>query len=69
MIERYLAVSGRDPALVPWYFVLACYKLGCILEGTYARAVAGQAPMETGQRLHEYATYLFTKGKSLIDKA
>jgi aminoglycoside phosphotransferase (APT) family kinase protein len=69
LIRLYGEHTGRDMSEVGWFFALACYKLGCILEGTYARAVAGQAPMETGQRLHDYATYLFTKGKSLIDRA
>ncbi len=44
-------LTGRDMSDIAWYFALGCFKLGCILEGTYARAVAGQAPMETGERL------------------
>jgi aminoglycoside phosphotransferase (APT) family kinase protein len=62
VIDHYAAVSGRSVDAVPWFFVLACYKLGIILEGTYARALSGQAPMEMGEMLHEYATWLFEKG-------
>jgi aminoglycoside phosphotransferase (APT) family kinase protein len=65
LIKLYGELTGRDMSDVGWYFVLACYKLGCILEGTYARSKAGQAPADIGQRLHEYAIYLFTKAKQL----
>ena len=30
--------------------VLACFKLGILLEGTFARACAGQADMRLGER-------------------
>jgi len=66
LIERYVALTGRDPALVPWFFVLACYKLGIILEGSWARALAGQAPMDIGERLHDTAVWLFAKAQQLI---
>lgn len=59
LIQRYGALTGRDMSDMPWFFVLACYKLGCLLEGTYARACAGKAPMEMGTILHNYATWLF----------
>ena len=35
---------------MPWFFVLACYKLGILLEGTHARAVRG--PGAEGDRRH-----------------
>jgi aminoglycoside phosphotransferase (APT) family kinase protein len=66
VIDHYAAVSGRSVGVMPWYFVLACYKLGILLEGTYARALAGQAPMEMGNMLHSYATWLFEKGAQTI---
>jgi aminoglycoside phosphotransferase (APT) family kinase protein len=65
LIERYLVATGRDPGLVPWFFVLACYKLGIIVEGTYARALSGQAPMDTGRRLHGQALWLLEKAIQL----
>ena len=46
--------------------MLACYKLGILLEGTYARALAGQSAMDMGVMLHAYATWLFEKGAQTI---
>lgn len=66
LVELYGRMTGRNMSEMPWYFVLACYKLGCILEGTYARAMAGKASMETGLSLHNYAHWLFRKAKQLI---
>jgi aminoglycoside phosphotransferase (APT) family kinase protein len=65
LIALYGEMTGRNMAEMPWYFVLACYKLGCILEGSYARAKAGKASMETGVWLHNYAHWLFLKAKQL----
>jgi aminoglycoside phosphotransferase (APT) family kinase protein len=61
LVERYRAGSARDLAAVGWYATLACYKLGIILEGTYARACAGQADSATGEALHQAATRLFER--------
>lgn len=52
LVAHYAALSDRDLSAIGWYGVLACYKLGIILEGTYARAAAGKAPAATGERLH-----------------
>jgi AcrR family transcriptional regulator len=49
LVARYAERTDRDLSPVAWYKVLACYKLGIIPEGTYARALGGQAPMETGR--------------------
>ncbi|MGE0387875.1 MAG: phosphotransferase family protein [Gammaproteobacteria bacterium] len=66
LVRLYGERTGRNMDAMPWFFVLACYKLGCILEGSYARAMAGQAPMDIGTRLHAYAVWLFTKARQLI---
>jgi aminoglycoside phosphotransferase (APT) family kinase protein len=66
LIERYAARSSRDLASIDWYVVLACFKLGIILEGTYARALAGKAPMEIGQQLHDTTVRLFERAHDLI---
>jgi aminoglycoside phosphotransferase (APT) family kinase protein len=52
LVAHYAGQTTRDLSHIHWYGVLACYKLGIILEGTYARACAGKAPKETGDRLH-----------------
>jgi aminoglycoside phosphotransferase (APT) family kinase protein len=72
LIDRYVvmsAPSGRviTPSLVTWYQVLAAYRLGIILEGTNARAYAGQAPREIGDQLHAITLALFTQAANLIE--
>jgi len=66
LVERYAARSDRDLAAIDWYVVLACFKLGIILEGTYARALAGKAPMEIGEQLHTTTVRLFERAQDLI---
>lgn len=68
LIERYGERSTRDLADVDWYEVFACYKLGVVLEGTYARACAGLADPATGRRLHESAVALLARGSRRIDR-
>ncbi|MCW8158413.1 phosphotransferase family protein [Stutzerimonas stutzeri] len=66
LITLYGELSGRDMSSMPWFFVLACFKLACLLEGTYARSLSGQAPKEMGVFLHNYATWLMAKARQLM---
>lgn len=61
LATHYATRSGRSLAALDWYVVLACYKLGIILEGTFARACAGKAPKDTGDRLHAHTIDLFER--------
>lgn len=61
LVAHYGATSGRDLTDIDWYVVLACYKLGIILEGTHARASAGKAPKATGDQLHAHTVDLFDR--------
>ena len=61
LVERYAGRTGRDMTSLPWFMVLACYKLGIILEGTYARSSAGKAPVGIGKLLHGRAIGLFDR--------
>ncbi len=61
LVAHYGARSDRDLGAVAWYEVLACYKLGIILEGTHARAFAGQADTATGDALHASTLGLFAR--------
>ncbi|MBI1404691.1 MAG: phosphotransferase [Caulobacter sp.] len=61
VIARYGERSGRDLSHLTWYGVLACYKLGIILEGSHARAGAGLAPRAIGDRLHASTLHLFQR--------
>jgi aminoglycoside phosphotransferase (APT) family kinase protein len=67
VIARYASASGRDLAELPWYRVLACYRLGLIPEGTHARACAGMAPKEIGDQLHAHTVALLEQALILID--
>jgi aminoglycoside phosphotransferase (APT) family kinase protein len=59
LVAHYAARSFRDLTAIDWYRVLACYKLGILLEGTHARACAGKAPRDVGDRLHARSVWLF----------
>jgi aminoglycoside phosphotransferase (APT) family kinase protein len=67
LIEHYRPRTERDLSHIVWYGVLACYKLGIILEGSYARACAGRAPMDVGQRLHAKTIGLFERALRWIN--
>lgn len=66
LIDRYHQQTGRDMSEIDWFEVMACYKIGIILEGTYARACAGKAPKETGDMLHNNTVSLFTRALKRI---
>jgi aminoglycoside phosphotransferase (APT) family kinase protein len=68
LMSHYAANSSRDCSQLPWYGVLACYKLGLILEGTYARACAGLAAPATGERLHRSCIKLFQRALGWIER-
>src|SRR5205823_8168325 len=69
LVDRYARQSGRSLRDIDWYQVLANYKLGIVLEGTYARACAGQAPKETGDLLHKAARGLIRNAETIIEGA
>lgn len=69
MVARYALRSGRSLDDLPWFEVLACYKLGLILEGGHARAQAGLADMATGERLHRSAVALLQNARSIIARS
>ncbi|MFN2390039.1 MAG: phosphotransferase family protein [Actinomycetota bacterium] len=54
LIDRYASRTGRDVSGLDWYRVLAIWKLAILLEGSYARHLAGMtddpffAEMERG---------------------
>ncbi|MDF8334896.1 phosphotransferase family protein [Novosphingobium cyanobacteriorum] len=68
LTHHYANVTGRSLENLDWYVVLACFKLGIILEGTFARACAGQARMEVGNQLHAQTIDLFARALRRIDK-
>lgn len=66
VIARYAAQTTRSLENLLWYRVLACYRLGLILEGTHARACAGLALKSTGDQLHAHTVSLLEQALTLI---
>lgn len=69
LVEVYGRLTGADLSNLQWYKVFACYKLALILEGSYARACAGKAPMEIGERLHANAVRLLGRAGRWLNEA
>jgi aminoglycoside phosphotransferase (APT) family kinase protein len=69
LVARYAQNTTRDLSDIDWYTVLACFKLGIILEGTRARAAAGLAPKEIGDVLHTATVRLFERAMATMDGA
>jgi aminoglycoside phosphotransferase (APT) family kinase protein len=66
LVARYMEGSDRDLSAIAWYTVLACYKLGIVLEGTHARAFAGKAPKDVGDLLHSITLGLFERAHAVM---
>jgi aminoglycoside phosphotransferase (APT) family kinase protein len=69
LVARYAEHSTRDLSAINWYEVLACFKLGIVLEGTHARAFAGKAPKPIGDMLHASTLGLFARALRRIHEA
>lgn len=67
LINQYAENTDRDLSNITWYTVLACFKLGIVLEGTLARASAGKAPKEIGDQLHQATLLLFERALELME--
>jgi aminoglycoside phosphotransferase (APT) family kinase protein len=66
LVRRYAEMSGRDVQAMPWFFALACYKLACLLEGTFARSNSDEVSRSIGEQLHAYAIWLMNKATQVI---
>lgn len=67
LVAEYAAHSARDltdPRTVDWYVAMAGFKLGIVLEGTYARACAGLAPRDVGERQHACTLVLIERARA-----
>ncbi len=65
IVAAYAGASDRSLEALDWYVVLACFKLGIILESSNARACAGLTDRAIGDRLHAMAVALFARGRRL----
>jgi aminoglycoside phosphotransferase (APT) family kinase protein len=68
LVARYATNTARDLSDIDWYTVLACFKLGIVIEGTRARASAGMAETEVGDQLHAAAVWLFGRAQMLMEQ-
>ncbi|MGH2754900.1 MAG: phosphotransferase family protein [Actinomycetota bacterium] len=53
LIERYASATGREVGRLDWYQVLAIWKLAILLEGSYARHLAGMTDDPFFERMKE----------------
>ncbi|OBK28260.1 aminoglycoside phosphotransferase [Mycobacterium asiaticum] len=67
LLARYADNTTRDLTHITWYTVLACFKLGIVIEGTLARACAGKAEKSVGDALHAATVHLFERALRLIE--
>jgi aminoglycoside phosphotransferase (APT) family kinase protein len=66
LIEHYGQATGRDLTHVRWYHAFACFKLGVMLEGAFARSVCGRADAAIGKDFHARTIALFEQAQRLI---
>ena len=43
LIDRYAEKTGRDMTYFQWYQAFAAWKLGIVLEGSYAKFLSGES--------------------------
>jgi len=48
ILERYATASGRDVSALPFYTAFGYWKLGCIMQGVYARYLGGAGGGDSG---------------------
>jgi aminoglycoside phosphotransferase (APT) family kinase protein len=65
ILRRYRDGSARDLTELRWYLILACFRLGVLLEGSRARAFAGTADWATASKLHAAAVRLLNRAAGL----
>jgi aminoglycoside phosphotransferase (APT) family kinase protein len=69
LVARYRAGSRRDLSAIDWYVALARFKLGIMLEASYARSCAGKGDPGTGARHHASAVRLLGQALEAIEAA
>lgn len=63
LVAEYAAHSVRDVTAIDWYVAMAGFKLGIVLEGTYARSLAGLAPRDIGESQHAATLVLLRRAR------
>jgi aminoglycoside phosphotransferase (APT) family kinase protein len=65
LAERYAGQTGRDVVNLRWYQVLALWKLAILLEGSYARFLAGTTDDSWFRGLEEGIPTLLRRARAL----
>ena len=68
LIDEYARRTEFDMTDLPWFQVLACYRLAVILDGTRPRALQGRAGPLVAAALHGAAKLLMTQAQQLITR-
>lgn len=66
--ERYAAASGRSVDQLPFYMVLALFRLGVLLEGSYARHVRDQSDNPRHATFGQRVPDILDQALRLIDR-
>ncbi|HEX7750898.1 MAG TPA: phosphotransferase family protein [Novosphingobium sp.] len=66
LVRYYCAGTGRDPAEMDYYTLLAAFKSGCLLEYKVAQAEAGILPKETGRFFARIVDETFRQNAELV---
>lgn len=61
LMDRYASATGRDVSGLAWYQVLAIWKLAILLEGSYARHLAGMTDDPFFARMEQGVPALATR--------
>lgn len=67
IIAAYATASPLDLSDLGWWKVMAGYKLAILLEGGFARACAGLAPRDVGERLHLRSRLVLDRALNWLD--
>lgn len=67
--ERYATASGQTVDQLPFYMVLALFRLAVLLEGSYARFVRGESDNPRHAAFEQRVPDLLTQAARLIDRA
>jgi aminoglycoside phosphotransferase (APT) family kinase protein len=69
VLRAYTAASGLDTTRVPYYMAFGYWKLACILQGVYARYVAGATAGDTGsvEGFPAHVVALATAARDLLE--
>ena len=66
LVERYRVASGRDTSAIGWYHVFSRWKLGIVLEGSYAKFLRGQSDKPVHEFFGQQTDLLLASADHLI---